>query len=791
MPQALRGVPPREGFMLSKVRKLGTKVLNARKPGESLPDFTRRFWILGRRAWSTNKGKIDAADVRAVSQLLKSGRIAYGPGVRSFQNQFAKLYGVRRAVANTSGTAAIHVALAMVDLEPGDEVIVPPITDMGSVLPILAQNAIPIFADIDPETWNLDPDAVESRITARTRAVIAVHLFGNPCDLDRLRTICDRHGLALIEDCAQAHWAHHRDRLVGTIGDIGAFSLQWTKHITTCEGGMTITDNPEYGERGRLFVDKGWNRGAAAGARQYPIFGLNYRMSEMAAALGCSQLRKVKTVISKRQANARQLIEMLSDIPGLRFQRVLEGCRSAYWQIGLTVDPDAPFTVDALAGCLFRRKILCGAHYIGKPIHECHAPLLQRRVYGRSDLPFSLSDRSSDLDYRKMKQPVAEDVLRRLAVLGVPTEHFSSRQVAEIGKEICEVVEELSDPAKMQVKPAARHKIGIIGCGKIALEHGESLRPIESVAVRAIADPDENALKTVGSRFGVASRYADYRQMLDKEDLDIVLVLTWPTLHAEIVSAAAGKGIRAILCEKPIASNLGEGRAMLEVAKRGGSLLVLGHQHRFNPHLEQARKLVQAGEIGTIRHAWAHCRSSLINNGSHVIDGLLYLLGEPKLDWVLGQIHRSSGQTDRGQPVEDGSIGLICFRDGVRANIEMGETAVPDIGWHLYGDKGKIDVGMLELTVVGVSHPKPKRYEYPRVESMTRQVEELVACLEGREKQHRGDARLGYAAMEILIGLLESARTGDVVHAPVAQMAYPLDLAEPRPAQGPQLPNEG
>lgn len=758
----------------SQLYRLAVRVVDSREPGESLAESGHKLWTWFMRGRRRGHSKIDASDIWAVARLLRSGKIAYGAEVQRFQAEFARIYGARHGVCSTSGTAAVHVALAMVDIQPGDEVIVPPITDMGTILPILACNAIPVVADVDPDSWNLDPAAVERCITPQTKAVIAVHLFGNPCDMDGLLSLREQHGFRLIEDCAQAHWAAYGGRPIGTLGDVGAFSLQWTKHITTGEGGVTITNDSALAERGRLFVDKGWNRGAPPGARQYPIFGLNYRMSEMQAALGRSQLRRARTIVERRHRNAQRVMEELEGLP-VRFQQVPEGSRHAYWQLALTVEPDAPFTVDALAPTLSRQhKIGCAAHYIGRPIHLCHEPLVERRLYRDSELPFSLSPRAAELDYRAMETPEAQRVLDRLAILSVHDEFSSEAAVVADAKEIRKVIEKLSDPALMQPKPDAHYTVAVVGCGKIAAEHLEAIAQIPSLKVVAAADLDANARKTVASRFGVPTTYDDYQEMLEKERPDILLVLLWPTLHAEVTEKALQRGVRAVLCEKPIASDLGEARKMLQAADSSGSRLMIGHQHRFNPHLEEARRLIADGEIGTVRHAWAHCFGALINNGPHVVDGLLYMLGEPEPEWILGQVHREPGRSDRGQPVEAGSLGTVCLAGGIRATIEMGDTAVPEIGWHFYGDLGKIDVAMGHLDVVGRRHKRVTRIERPRIQSMQRQHEEVAECLDDSARPHRGDARHGYAALEVVIGLLESARTREVVRTPVAQLGYPL-----------------
>jgi len=677
-------------------------------------------------------------------------------------------------VASSSGTAAVHVALAMLDLEPGDEVIVPPITDIGSILPILSQNAIPVFADIHPETWTLDPTKVAAELTPRTKAIIAVHLFGNPCDISALRELADRNGVALIEDCAQAHGASYQGRPIGTWGDAGAFSLQWTKHITCGEGGVTITGDPERRKRGKLFVDKGWNRGGGTEGRQYPIFGLNYRLSEMQAAMARSQLARLDTLIARRRTNAGIVQDALEGLPGLRFQRILDGADHSYWQLAFTVGPEAPFTVDALAHCLGRERIECSAHYIGRPIHACHEPLRNRTIYGASDFPFSLSDREEPIDYETLRQPVAEEVLGKLGLLGNVDERQPERLVRQLAERVRHTVESLCKTSMMQVKPRATLALGVVGCGKIAMEHLEAARRIPEIEVCAVADPNPAALATVASSFGVDARYSDYAEMLETEDLDILLVATWPQLHAPIANEAARRKVRAVLCEKPMSSDLQGARSMLEVAGQEGTLLVIGHQHRFNPHLEVARELVEQGEIGAVERAEAHCAGSLINNGSHVIDGLLYVLGEPAATSISGRIERRTGRVNRDQPVEESSEGTIVFENGVEARVEMGDD-VAQIGWHLIGERGRMDV---DLEGVRVSGQNPRTIQRLRVESMQDQLAGVVDALAGSGAGHRGEAARGFQAMEILIGILESARQGAPIPVPVTQMEYPLGVEE-------------
>ena len=192
--------------------------------------------------------------VRSQTLFVKSGTF-----VKELEKEFAAFYGTQHAQASTSGTAAIHTAVGVVNPNPGDEIITAPITDPGSVMPILMQNAVPVFADVDPKTLNMTPESIEANITDRTRAIILVHLFGHPCDIDEVVKIAEKHNLILIEDCCQTHATKYKGRYAGTFGHMGCFSFQQSKHMTTGDGGMILTNDEETYIRLKLFSDKGWD----------------------------------------------------------------------------------------------------------------------------------------------------------------------------------------------------------------------------------------------------------------------------------------------------------------------------------------------------------------------------------------------------------------------------------------------------------------------------------------------------------------------------------------------------
>ncbi|MBM4031680.1 MAG: DegT/DnrJ/EryC1/StrS family aminotransferase [Planctomycetes bacterium] len=373
-------------------------------------------------------------EVELAAQALRSQNL-FGPGgtmVPELERRFAALYGLPHAVASTSGTAAIHVALGALNPEPGDEIITAPITDAGTIAPIIFQNCVPVFADID-DTYNISPRDVEARLTPRTRAIIAVHLFGNPCDMDALAAIARSRGLTLIEDCCQAHLTEYKGRLCGTIGDIGCFSLQQSKHMTCGDGGLTITRDPALAERMALFRDKGWPR--KPGARGYVLLGLNYRMTELQGAVALAQIEKVADVVRRRNELGDRLSALVREAPGVLPSPVTPGGRHTYWSYGLRVVGHDPVR---FAAALRAEGVPCGQGYIGKPIYLCMEPLASRRTFGASSHPLDGCHGGRRLDYAEGLCPRTEAILREMVTLAIH-EHLADDDIADMAAAISKV----------------------------------------------------------------------------------------------------------------------------------------------------------------------------------------------------------------------------------------------------------------------------------------------------------------------------------------------------------------
>ena len=236
-----------------------------------------------------------AEELEAVQDVLASGYIVQGKRVADFEHQFADYCGVNHAIAVANGTIALDVTLKALGLKRGDEVIVPDFTFISTANSILFQGAKPVFVDVDERTFNLDPGDILAKLTARTRAILGVHLFGQPFDVKALQEICEDHNLLLIEDCAQAHGAEYDGRKVGCFGSMGCFSFYATKNMTTGEGGMITTESAELAEKSRLLRSHGESR-----KYHHTLLGYNYRMTELQAAIGLVQLNKLDSFNERR-----------------------------------------------------------------------------------------------------------------------------------------------------------------------------------------------------------------------------------------------------------------------------------------------------------------------------------------------------------------------------------------------------------------------------------------------------------------------------------------------------------
>jgi perosamine synthetase len=369
-------------------------------------------------------------------EVLESGTLTAVKGrmTKRFADGFAAAVGSRHASACASGTAAIHAAIAAIDPEPGDEIVTSPITDMGALTPILYQGAIPVFADVDPRTGNVTADTIADRLGERTRAIIVTHLFGNPCEMDEIMALADRHGLPVVEDCAQAYLATSDGQRVGTFGAIGCFSLQQGKHITAGEGGVVVTDSDDTARRVRLFIDKAWGYGDPA--PDHYFLALNYRMSELQGAVALGQLGRLEASVDHRVEMAARLSKALDGLAGIEPPFVRPNDRHVYWRYVLRVDPHViPGGPTAVADALQDHDIASVPRYIQKPAFRC-AVFAEQRTFGASRYPFTLA-RPEAVDYAEDRFPGTFAALETMLVLPW-TERYEPHHVDDLAAAIAD-----------------------------------------------------------------------------------------------------------------------------------------------------------------------------------------------------------------------------------------------------------------------------------------------------------------------------------------------------------------
>ncbi len=325
------------------------------------------------------KPLIGEEEKRAVLEVLSSGALAQGTKVKQFEENFAGYVGTKYAIATSSGTTALHAALLAAGIEKGDEVITTPFSFIATANAILYCGAKPVFADIDPKTFNIDAEKIEEKITKRTKAFLVVHLYGQSCSIDAIKEICEDHDLKLIEDACQAHGAEYRGRKVGSFGDCAVFSFYSTKNMTTGEGGMITTDDARIAEKARLLREHG------SKLRYHDVLGYNYRMTDIAAAIGIEQLKKLDAMNHKRISNAKLLTRGIEKITGLETPYISPHAKHVFHQYTIRVREEYGISRDALVERLNKNGIGTLVYY-PLPIHK---QKLYKKLGYRDKLPMA------------------------------------------------------------------------------------------------------------------------------------------------------------------------------------------------------------------------------------------------------------------------------------------------------------------------------------------------------------------------------------------------------------------
>jgi len=336
--------------------------------------------------------EINNDDIQALLNVLKSGRLALGPKAKEFEEMMAEYIGVKYAIAVSSGTSALHILARALDIGPGDEVLVPSFTFVSSVNAILYERAEPVFVDIEPETYNLDPEDLETKVTPKTKAIMAVDVFGHPAEWDEILRIADKYNLKVIDDSCEALGAEYKGKKIGQFGNAAAFAFYPNKQITTGEGGIIVTNDENIARLARSMRNQG--RGEMGAWLEHEILGYNYRMDEMSAALGVSQLKKLEDFLQKREKVARMYTEKIKDLRWIKPPIVKPYVRMSWfvYVVTLEIGLDRDYFIKELE----KRGIPARGYFA--PIHT--QPYIKK--YVDEDIP---------------ELPVTEDIARRTLAL--------------------------------------------------------------------------------------------------------------------------------------------------------------------------------------------------------------------------------------------------------------------------------------------------------------------------------------------------------------------------------------
>lgn len=288
-----------------------------------------------------------------------------GKYVNAFEERFASYCGVSHGIATTNGTTALHLALASLGVGPGDEVILPSFTMMSTAFAVIYCGARPVLVDAEPDTWNMNTDLIEEKITARTKVLLPVHIYGHPCDMDPILRLARLYDLSIVEDAAEAHGARYRGRMAGSIGDIGCFSFYANKIITCGEGGMVVTNDDAVAEKARSLKDLAFDR-----KRRFlhTDIGYNYRMTNIQAAIGLAQLERIEEMVERRRSHAMRYNHLLADVPGIQHPVERPWARNVYWMYALLIHDEFGMEREELMKILEERGIESRTFFF--PMHE-------------------------------------------------------------------------------------------------------------------------------------------------------------------------------------------------------------------------------------------------------------------------------------------------------------------------------------------------------------------------------------------------------------------------------------
>jgi len=750
--------------------------------------------------------KVEQEEILAVKRVMKNKRLTFmsGTQIEEFEKAFANYMGSKFAIAVSSGTAALHVSLAAAGIGAGDEVLVPPYTFVATATAVLHQNAIPIFVDIDPISFCIDSADLPNKITNRTKAIIPVHLFGHPADLDPILEFAEDNNLIVIEDACQSHGTEYKGRKVGTISKAGCFSLFESKNMMTGEGGMIITDDEEFAKQCRLVRHHGepaWYT--------YERLGYNYRMTTMQAAIGIEQLKKLKSMNEGRIKNSLYLNSLLANIPGIILPQIPDYGTHVFHAYAIKVDPTIiGMNGKELADRLNRDFQITQLIY---PSGLYTSQLFQeQKGYGERRCPFTCPFFEKEVKYENTQCPNTDSITEN--IIGLPNWHqLSYVELSLVAARILQEIEQilginlkiedrvigtmistettpkvynmLKDIPKVS-KPL---KVGVIGLGGIGQVHAAAYAASPWTELHSFATRSSLSLQGAALFFGVQNIFEDYIEMLKDPELHAVSICVPTFVHKEyIVSAAKAK--KHILCEKPLLLHSEEYEEVKNALNENHVKLMVAMICRFIPHYRAAKKTIVKGEIGSIVSIHAHRRGrsppfskwfwDVEKSGGIVVDLAIHDID--LIQWYIGpddpiETVYAIGSNNVYTEIETWDTVVITLKSfsGVLATIEA-SWAEPDLpyqtgsnaGMIIYGEDGTLRIDPSKQPIDKITELNGPEPAFEEIDQLPWFVDQVSTFAKNVLYNQRVSVNIteGISALRLARAALESLQTGQVIH---------------------------
>lgn len=570
--------------------------------------------------------KVERDEILAVKRVMRSKRLTFmsSTTIEEFESAFVKYMGSAYAIVVSSGTSALHVSLAAAGVGAGDEVIVPSYTFVATATAVLHQNAIPVFVDIDPVSFCMNPDDLLEKLTDRTKAIIPVHLFGHPADLDPILEFAQKNNLIVIEDACQSHGAEYKERKVGTIGKAGCFSLFESKNMMTGEGGIIVTNDEKFAKQCRLIRHHG-----EAEWYTYNQLGYNYRMTAIQAAIGIEQLKKLEKMNNGRIKNSLYLNALLVDIPGIILPEVPDYGTHVFHAYAIKIDPSIlGMTGIQLTEHLNRDFQITQLIYLA----GLYTSILFQNLkgYGEMKCPFTCPFLEKKIDYTDPQCPQTDKIAEN--IIGLPNWHqLSYIELSLVASKFLQVMEEILQtnfgieeriigtmlstgtiPKIHELFPEIPKvndplKVGVVGLGGIGKIHAVAYAACSWTELHSLATRNSVALQGAALFFGVTNIYEDFQEALKDPELQAVSICVPTFVHKDYIIAAAKAG-KHILCEKPLLLHHEEFEEINSVLRKNKVKLMVAMICRFMSHYSQAKNVIDKGELGPIVSIHAYRR---------------------------------------------------------------------------------------------------------------------------------------------------------------------------------------